>query len=194
MKRLLKRPILYGIWGTIVIMVLLTTGCCLMPERDNMGRKIFLSGTIALPAAQLAGESSEEIPFGFARVVLYGEEGDTIVVETNQEGKWTANGLISSFYLLEAEKDGIVIKQVFSIPSETFNSVGTANAYTSCQVLVFEVANQLFENALYLREVPDLVIPENLLKSVEKAYQDSRNPFSDPDVIRLVKDIVSHQF
>lgn len=138
--------------------------------------------------------SEKLIPFSIAQVFLRGNQGDIVKSNTDQNGEWSANSLLSSWYLLEAQKDEMVIKQVFSIQSESENLVPKAGVYTSCQVMVYEVANRLFENALYLWEVPDLVIPESLVNDVEKVYREGCNPFDDPDIIHKVEELVSHQF
>ena len=181
--------------GTIVLMIILLSGCCLFPDQF-LRKNISCTGFVMIPLLPENGESLKVGPFANASVILFGSEGDIISTETNQEGKWAAHNLKSPYYLLEAEKDGVVIKKVFSIQflGENNVDVDEANAYTSCQVMIYEIANQHYENALYLREVSDLVIPENLVESVEKVYREYRNPFNDPLIISMVEDLISHQF
>ncbi|NLJ49199.1 MAG: hypothetical protein GX428_06400 [Candidatus Atribacteria bacterium] len=182
--------------GTILLMILLLSGCCMFPDQNKLEKNISCIGLIMIPSSLNNNGDSIVEPFATAKVVLFGSEGDVILTETNQEGKWIAQNFKSPYYLLEAVKDGVIIKKVFPFQSlgENNINVGEANAYTSCQVMIYEIANQYYENALYLREVPDLVIPENLVKSVEKVYRENRNPFNDPFIIRMVEDLVLHQF
>ena len=177
-------------------MILLLSGCCMFPDQGKLGNNIPCTGLVMIPSSLDNHDSSKVKPFAAAGVILFGSEGDVISTETNQEGKWIAHNLKSPYYLLEAEKDGVIIKKVFPFQSlgENNLNVGEANVYTSCQVMIYEIANQYYENALYLREIPDLVIPENLVKSVEKVYQENRNPFNDPLIISMVEDLVLHQF
>jgi len=181
--------------GTIVLMILLLSGCCLFPDQSKLEKNICI-GLVVIPSSADNQDGLKIKPFANASVILFGSEGDIISTETNQEGKWAAHNLKSPYYLLEAEKDGVVIKKVFSIQflGENNVDVDEANAYTSCQVMIYEIANQHYENALYLREVSDLVIPENLVESVEKVYREYRNPFNDPLIISMVEDLISHQF
>jgi hypothetical protein len=182
--------------GTIVLMILLLSGCCMFPDQGKLEKNIPCIGLVMIPSSLDNHDGLKVKPFAAASVILFGSEGDVISTETNQEGKWVAYNLKSPYYLLEAEKDGVIIKKVFpfQLLGENNANVGEANAYTSCQVMIYEIANQYYENALYLREVPDLVIPENLVKAVEKVYREDRNPFNDPLIISMVEDLVLHQF
>ena len=177
-------------------MILLLSGCCMFPDQSKMEKNIPCIGLVMIPSSLDNHDGSKVKPFAAAGVILFGSEGDVISTETNQEGKWVAYNLKSPYYLLEAEKDGVIIKKVFpfQLLGENNANVGEANAYTSCQVMIYEIANQYYENALYLREVPDLVIPENLVKAVEKVYREDRNPFDDPFIVSMVEDLVLHQF
>ena len=181
--------------GTIVLMILLLSGC-MFPDQSKLEKNIPCTGLVMIPSSLDNHDGLKVKPFAAADVILFGSEGDVISTETNQEGKWVAYNLKSPYYLLEAEKDGVIIKKVFpfQLLGENNANVGEANAYTSCQVMIYEIANQYYENALYLREVPDLVIPENLVKVVEKVYREDRNPFNDPLIISMVEDLVLHQF
>ena len=181
--------------GTIVLMILLLSGC-MFPDQSKLEKNIPCTGLVMIPSSLDNHDGLKVKPFAAAGVILFGSEGDVISTETNQEGKWVAYNLKSPYYLLEAEKDGVIIKKVFpfQLLGENNANVGEANAYTSCQVMIYEIANQYYENALYLREVPDLVIPENLVKAVEKVYREDRNPFNDPLIISMVEDLVLHQF
>ena len=182
--------------GTIVLMILLLSGCCMFPDQSKLEKNIPCSGLVMIPSSLDNHDGSKIKPFAAASVILFGSEGDIISTGTNQEGMWVAYNLKSPYYLLEAEKEGVIIKKVFpfQLLGESSVNVGEANAYSSCQVMVYEIANQYYENALYLREVPDLVIPENLVKAVEKVYREDRNPFNDPLIISMVEDLVLHQF
>jgi len=176
-------------------MILLLSGC-MFPDQSKLEKNIPCTGLVMIPSSLDNHDGLKVKPFAAADVILFGSEGDVISTETNQEGKWVAYNLKSPYYLLEAEKDGVIIKKVFpfQLLGENNANVGEANAYTSCQVMIYEIANQYYENALYLREVPDLVIPENLVKAVEKVYREDRNPFDDPFIVSMVEDLVLHQF
>jgi hypothetical protein len=176
-------------------MILLLSGC-MFPDQSKMEKNIPCIGLVMIPSSLDNHDGSKVKPFAAAGVILFGSEGDVISTETNQEGAWVAYNLKSPYYLLEAEKEGVIIKKVFpfQLLGESSVNVGEANAYTSCQVMVYEIANQYYENALYFREVPDLVIPENLIKAVEKVYREDRNPFDDPFIVSMVEDLVLHQF
>jgi hypothetical protein len=192
---LFKKLLFLLLKGTIVLMILLLSGC-MFPDQSKLEKNIPCTGLVMIPSSLDNHDGLKVKPFAAADVILFGSEGDVISTETNQEGKWVAYNLKSPYYLLEAEKDGVIIKKVFpfQLLGENNANVGEANAYTSCQVMIYEIANQYYENALYLREVPDLVIPENLVKAVEKVYREDRNPFNDPLIISMVEDLVLHQF
>ncbi|MCX6089208.1 MAG: hypothetical protein NTX88_02315 [Candidatus Atribacteria bacterium] len=113
--------------------------------------------------------------------------------KTDENGEWSVSGLSSSCYILEAVRDGLTIKASFCVEPGKSNDAGEANAYTSSQVLIYEIANELFKNALYIREVPDLVIPEELVNAVKNVYRECRNPFTDHPIHDQVQSIVNHQ-
>ena len=180
-------------WGFMNLILVFACGCCPVANPGSPWNGVPCKGTIMLPTSCLA-KGSKTVPFSSARIILTGDQGDVVHTETNQDGEWAVSGLVSLYYRLEAFRDNIVIKQVVGIQPGIKNQAGEANAYTTSQVMIYEAANQFFENALYLREVPDLVIPENLVEAVETAYRECRNPFNDPNLIIMVHDLVHHQF
>ena len=188
-----KHHSMFFFWVTMSILIFFISGCCPVVSYGSPGDTASCEGTIMLPAACM-DKDSKNAPLAFASVTLYGDKGDIVQTETDQNGEWAAHGLISSYYLLEAVRENIVVKQVIGIQSGKMNEAGVANAYTTSQVMVYEVANELFKNALYLREVPDLVIPDKLVVAVENDYCKCQNPFNDVTIHNMVENLVRHQF
>jgi len=193
MDVLRKHHSMFFFWVTMSLLIFFISGCCPVAIYGSPGDTASCKGTIILPVACM-DEDSKNAPMAFASVTLYGDKGDIVQTKTDQNGEWAAHYLISSYYLLEAIRENIVVKQVIGIQSGKMNDAGVANAYTTSQVMIYEVANELFKNALYLREVPDLVIPDKLVEAVENDYRECRDPFDDINIHNIVENLVRHQF
>ncbi|HSV31772.1 MAG TPA: hypothetical protein VLH40_07110 [Atribacteraceae bacterium] len=190
--KLTKRVVVIVVLG--IMGGVLMSGCT--ASWGEPGRGAVTGGKVVIPGVCFVDYcvGDEPIPLSFARVTLWGDGGEVVVVNTDCRGEWRVEGLVSREFLLEARREDLVLKQVFTRQPDTNPLNLTTDSYTSAQVFVYEVANALFPDALYLEEVPDLVLPTELVAAVEQVYWECRNPFADPDLTRRVTELVNHRF
>ncbi|MCX6089234.1 MAG: hypothetical protein NTX88_02450, partial [Candidatus Atribacteria bacterium] len=121
-----------------------------------------IKGRVALPklnganplACYVVAESNLLItdgePLPNATVILKGNNGNDLVTTTNAKGEYEATGAIDSTYVLYANTTGTnvwVKKAITPVEQGKVNDGGEANATTTAQVIIYEVAATLYNVA-----------------------------------------------
>lgn len=136
---------------------------------------------------------SQSIPLPEATLFLESDDGHVLSGVTDCKGEYTVANPEDKCYVLYAKKDDIRVKQAI-IVGEGITDAGEANAYTTAQVIIYEVAKVKYPGRLTCKDIPTLVPTKWLLQAVENALRNCRDPQQDGDVIREANCVVSHLF
>jgi len=134
--------------------------------------------------------SGEEIPLSNAAVTITSESGQIINSTANGCGYYEVSIEVDHGYLLNATVANMVVKQYFYVNLLGTNGLYIANAYTTAQVIMFEVAGQLYPGWLKLSDIPSLVPNEELLLAVKAVFANCSNPSLNPEVLALAKNLI----
>ncbi|MGQ9623526.1 MAG: PKD domain-containing protein, partial [Candidatus Caldatribacteriaceae bacterium] len=162
-----------------------------------------IKGTVAMPGENncytlncpnpWVSEGNEPAPQ--ANVVLYGEGGQVLQATTDNCGKYEVGGAQEACYILYAQVPGgdARVKQGIVVESGKTNDAGEANAYTTAQVIIYEVAKSL-KYDVKCGDIPNFVPTEELVAAVRKALAECRDAQSDGVVRALATDAVVSVF
>lgn len=131
---------------------------------------------------------TEGEPLPNANVILVGSSGKNLYTTTDCKGEYSISGAEDSCYILYAniqDTEMWVKKGIYPVEQDKINDAGEANYYTTAQVIIYEVAKQLFGDAVTCDIIGDLIPTEALLDAVKEALVDCRDAQQDGDVRKL---------
>ncbi len=181
--------------------LLFLAGCMQQGAQFGAPGGVSIQGKVAVPDADCVVSSctnpqvsSGSEPAPEAKVSLMGENGNNLVTYTNQCGEYEVSGAQDSCYILYAKvKENMWVKQGI-IPEGSSYNAGEANAYTTAQVIIYEVAKQLYPGQVKCSDIPGFVPTPELVQAVENALRECRDAQQDATVSRLASGIVRNLF
>ncbi len=125
-----------------------------------------------------------------AQVTLESESGKIWHTDTDCRGEWFMESLPAGAYLVAIRRDAVTLRQVIVLPRYEPKQ---ANAFTTCQVLIYTHVEKLYPGTFLLEDVLKIEnIPPELIEKVENALRNCRDPFIDPLVLTGVAELVDH--
>jgi len=146
-----------------------------------------LCGRISLPAG-CGGPS-------FAGVRIENEVGQVYSLEANANGEFQLEGFSGSAALIYAEKGGVMLAaSLYPVSSNEIQNFVELNAYTTAQVAVYEAAKELYPEAVFIRDIPNFLVPEDFVALVEEQLSHCLNPLSSIRVREKALEIIDVWF
>ncbi|WP_369019118.1 hypothetical protein QBE54_04280 [Thermatribacter velox] len=185
----------------LLFLLLFLTGCLQQGAQFGAPGGVSIQGKVAVPDSDCVVSSctnpqvsSGNEPVPEVKVSLMGENGNNLVTYTNQCGEYEVSGAQDSCYILYAKvKDNMWVKQGI-IPEGNSYNAGEANAYTTAQVIIYEVAKQLYPDQVQCSDIPGFVPTPELIEAVENALKECRDAQQDATVAQLASAIVRNLF
>ncbi|MEN3187572.1 MAG: hypothetical protein ABDK94_02130, partial [Atribacterota bacterium] len=163
--------------------------CTPFSWQDRSGGKgMVVRGKLVLPFPYFSdfcrnGGQGGEYPPPFARIIVGGEEGDSMEGFADCSGVYEIQGVVNAHCILYAQREGVVVaKGISDLRSDRINETGVVNAYSTAQVAIFEAAFRLYPQSVYFRDIPNFIPSKTLVKLVEEALQRGENPLESQDV------------
>lgn len=135
----------------------------------------------------------EGLPLPNAEVTIIGDQGSLITTTTDSQGAFLFRGHSGEAYVLYAEKDSIRVKRGITTVM-TSQDVGEANYFTTAQVIVWEVANELYPGALAIKDIPEIDPGDELPEAVKAVLANCGDAQGDPGVRALAESLVNVLF
>ncbi|WP_369019120.1 hypothetical protein QBE54_04290 [Thermatribacter velox] len=146
-----------------------------------------LCGRIDLPAE--CGGSA------FAKVHIENEYGQVYLLEANSRGEFQLEDFSGEAALIYAEKGGMALAaSLYPLSSEAVQNFVELNAYTTAQVAVYEVAKELYPQAVFIRDIPNFLVPESLVSLVAEEIAHCANPLHSARVREKALEIIDVWF
>jgi len=191
----------YLIVASLLLLLLFLTGCLQQGAQFGAPGGVSIQGKVAVPDSDCVVSScanpqvsSGNEPAPEVKVSLMGENGNNLVTYTNQCGEYEVSGAQDSCYILYAKvKENMWVKQGI-IPEGSSYDAGEANAYTTAQVIIYEVAKQLYPDQVQCSDIPAFVPTPELIEAVENALKECRDAQQDATVAQLASAIVRNLF
>jgi hypothetical protein len=185
----------------LLLLLLFLTGCLQQGAQFGSPGGVSIQGKVAVPDSNCVVSScanpqvsSGNEPAPEVKVSLMGENGNNLVTYTNQCGEYEVSGAQDSCYILYAKvKENMWVKQGI-IPEGSNYNAGEANAYTTAQVIIYEVAKQLYPDQVQCSDIPAFVPTPELIEAVENALKACRDAQQDATVAQLASAIVRNLF
>ncbi len=182
--------------SVVAVLLFLIVGCSPGPG----GRfPLEIRGVVVNPenTCYLDFEPNPDIPEGLplpnAEVTIIGDQGGRITTVTDSKGAFSFWGYSGEAYVLYALKDGIRVKRGIAALT-TSQDVGEANYFTTAQVIIWEVANELYPGALVIKDIPGINPGDELPELVKAVLAECRDAQGDPEVRALAERIVNVLF
>ncbi|MCS7242921.1 hypothetical protein [Candidatus Caldatribacterium sp.] len=180
----------------------LLSGCFAPAQFGSPGRAI-VRGTVTLPEENrcfgvLCSQSQvfgDHVPVPQAQVILYGENGGLLFTQTDICGAYEIAGARSTCYILYAQVPGgsARVKKGFTLASGGVNDVGEVNVYTTAQVIIYEVAVEMYgKGVVRCSDIPNFIPTPALLEAVRSALVFCRDPQKDCTVLILASIATSY--
>ncbi|MBC7218291.1 MAG: carboxypeptidase regulatory-like domain-containing protein [Candidatus Caldatribacterium sp.] len=191
--------ILSGLLGLVVL------SGCFAPAQFGSPERTIIRGTVAMPEGNRCfavtcaqpQASEDHVPIPQADVTLYGENGDLLMVETDDCGTYEVAGAKDSCYILYAQVPGgsARVKKGFTVEGGKVNNVGEANVYTTAQVIIYEVAVERYgKEVVRCSDIPNFVPTPALLEAVRNALLRCHDPQKDCNVLTLARSVAASYF
>lgn len=161
---------------TVALLCLLFTGCThsTLPEGGIQGR-------VLLP---LCGK-----PTSFQGVVtVHTEKGETFVFPLSDTGEFTLPPFTSS-YLVFVTWQGGTLAGGFS-PGDP----PVITAFTTAQVIIYEEARKRYPQAVFIRDIPHFLPPQDFVHRVENALASCEDPMTSQDIREMASRLVDVWF
>ncbi|MCS7241295.1 MAG: carboxypeptidase-like regulatory domain-containing protein [Candidatus Caldatribacterium sp.] len=136
---------------------------------------------------------SEGLPLPNATVTIIGDQGSRVTTTTDGQGVFSFWGYAGEAYVLYAAKDAIRVKRGVA-PLTVSQDVGEANSFTTAQVIIWEVANELYPGALAIKDIPTIDPGEELPEKVRAALAECQDAQKDAEVRAFAERIVNVLF
>lgn len=136
---------------------------------------------------------SEGLPLPNAEVTIIGDQGSRITTVTDGKGAFSFWGYSGEAYVFYAAKGNIRVKRGIAALSSS-QEVGEANYFTTAQVIIWEVANELYPGALAIKDIPGIDPGDELPEAVKAVLAACQDAQGDPGVRALAERIVNVLF
>lgn len=190
----------YWLWmGICITLILFMAGCLLTPAGKFVIR---VKGVVANPVdpekvCYLDFEANpailEGIPLPNADLLIIGDQGSQLTAKSDATGAFEFFGQAGEAYVIYAIKDNIRIKKGIGTLVNSGDS-GEANYFTTSQVIIWEVANELYPGALAIKDIPFIQPTSVIVEAVKKVLANCKDAQGDPDVRALVVALVNTLF
>ncbi|MBC7218292.1 MAG: carboxypeptidase regulatory-like domain-containing protein [Candidatus Caldatribacterium sp.] len=135
----------------------------------------------------------EGLPLPNAKVTIIGDQGSLITTTTDSQGAFLFRGYSGEAYVLYAEKDSIRVKRGITTVVAS-QDVGEANYFTTAQVIVWEVANELYPGVIAIKDIPGINPGDELPEAVKAVLANCGDAQGDPGVRALAESLVNVLF
>lgn len=194
----MKRKYWLGI-SAVIVSILFLAGCLVAPP----GRFVIrVKGVVANPVepdktCYLDFETNtlitEGIPLSNANLTIIGDQGSELTAKTDTTGAFEFFGQAGEAYVIYAQKDNIRVKKGITTLVAS-GEVGEANYFTTSQVIIWEVANELYPGALGIKDIPFIVPTIPIVEAVKRVLANCQDAQGDPEVRALVEALVNTLF
>lgn len=135
-----------------------------------MGGDTKITGKVLLP------ESCGSCPLF---VILRDENGPVSTVLTDTEGHFSFSQIPGPAVLLYVRCGLMTMaKGVYPLNEGEVNDVGCIDAFSTAQVVIYEVAREKYPGTVFIRDIPNFLVPENFVCLVEGALSHCEDPLS----------------
>lgn len=153
-----------------ILIVLGISGCGGVPQGGCSGGGTKITGKVLLP------EGCGSCPLF---VILHDEDGPVSTVLTDTEGHFSFLQIFSSAVLLYVRCGLMTMaKGVYPLNEGEVNDVGCIDAFSTAQVVIYEVAREKYPGTVFIRDIPNFLAPENFVHLVEEALSHCEDPLS----------------
>ena len=190
----------YYLWlGVLSIIIFTMVGCNLAPTGKFV---IQVKGVVANPVdpakvCYLDFESNplitEGIPLPNADLTIIGDQGSQLNSRTDATGTFEFFGQAGEAYVIYAVKDNIRVKKGITT-LVTSGDTGEVNYFTTSQVIIWEVANELYPGAIGIKDIPFIQPTGAIVEAVKKVLANCEDAQGDPEVRALVEALVNTLF
>ncbi|MCX7667448.1 MAG: carboxypeptidase-like regulatory domain-containing protein, partial [Atribacterota bacterium] len=187
-----------------VFFVLFAAGCLVPSAQFGAPGNTGIKGVIVMPDNNCYNytcpnpQVSEGEPAAEAEILLQKEDGTVYATaQADACGKYEIKNVEDSCYILYAEVKGgnaWVKKGIDGLTIGKTNDVGEANYYTTAQVIIYEVAKQMYPDAVKCSDIPGFVPTQALLDAVKDVLSKCKDAQQDQNVIALARAIVQGLF
>ncbi|MEN3186421.1 MAG: hypothetical protein ABDK92_07270 [Atribacterota bacterium] len=189
-------------WARIIVgmaFTLFIAGCFVTPAEKFV---VQVKGVVANPAdpekmCYLDFETNpvivEGIPLPNAELLINGDQGSRLSAKTDTTGAFEFFGQAGEAYVIYATKDSIRIKKGIGTLATSLDS-GEANYFTTSQVIIWEVANELYPSSIAIKDIPFIQPTAPIVEAVKKVLANCEDAQGDPDVRALVVALVNTLF
>ncbi len=184
----------------LVLLFLVASGCFGGGAQFGAPGRTGIKGIVAMPdnncytvTCSVPQVSAGE-PASQATIVLTGEEGDTLTTTSDECGLYEVSGAKDSCYVLYAtiQNGGAIVKKgIYPLTTGITNDVGEANAYTTAQVILYEVIKANYPDAIKCSDIPNLVPSDNIVNAVKSTLSQCRDAQRDSTVLTLAREEAS---
>jgi len=88
----------------------------------------------------------------------------------------------------------VLAASLYPVSSNEIQKFVELNAYTTAQVAVYEAAKKLYPEAVFIRDIPNFLVPEDLVALVEEELSHCLNPLSSIRVRERALEIIDVWF
>lgn len=143
--------------------------------------------------------SEGNVPVPQARVRLEGEGGQVLEAQTDDCGNYEVSGATDSCYILYADVPGgtaRVKKGIYPVTSGGITNAGEANYYTTAQVIIYEVAREIYGDLVKCSDIPgfDLTRYPQFVEAVKRALERCQDAQKDQNIRNLARNIAQAYF
>jgi len=146
-----------------------------------------LCGRIYLPA-ECGGPA-------FAKVHIENEHGQVYLLEADARGEFQLEDFSGEAALIYAEKGEVALAaSLYPVLSGATQNFVELNAYTTAQVAIYEVVKELYPEAVFIRDIPNFLVPQDLVGLVEEEISRCANPLRSAQVRQRALEIIDVWF
>lgn len=190
------RKILFSGIAIAVLTLFLFTGCSQGPGGKA---PVAIRGVIVNPENTCYFDFEpnpvivEGVPLPHAEVTILGDQGRSITAVTDSKGTFSFLGQAGEAYVLYAKKGDIRVKRGIATLVAS-QDIGEANYFTTAQVIIWEVANELYPGALAIKDISGIDPGDELPEAVKEVLERCQDAQKDPGVRTLAESIVTVLF
>jgi len=200
----MKKVILLSLGAVGLVVLLLVVGCLPgaqfgAPGVTGIRGKVAMPGNNCYTLSCASPQVSEgNVPAPQAKVRLEGEGGQVLETQTDDCGNYEVSGASDSCYVLYADVPGGTarVKKGIIVESGKTNDAGEANYYTTAQIIVYEVAKQLYPGLVKCSDIPnfDLTRYPEFVEAVRRVLARCEDAQKDGSVLRWARRIAAAYF
>jgi hypothetical protein len=136
---------------------------------------------------------TEGLPLPNADLTIVGDQGSRLTARTDAQGVFEFWGKAGEAYVVYAQKGDIRVKKgITTLVSSS--DTGEANYFTTAQVIIWEVAEELYPGALPMKDIHLIQPTDALVQAVKAVLADCKDAQGDPGVRALAEALVNTLF